>query len=174
MVRPAIVALSSIVLLLACGGSQAPAQNATDVSSESVSAEDVEGEPSEVRSEESAEAAEVVTASPDDIRAVLQLVADDEEINRSLQLDKPGRFPLKISGSDLPGDLKLTNGNRAVVIVDEPKSEKDPVLVLTKIEVDAKRANIGFRYDVENVRGTARYKKTSSGWELANVRVVQH
>src|SRR5437868_3790923 len=44
-------------------------------------------------------------ASPDDLRQVLQTVIDDEALTNYLHLEQRNRFPLRISGRDLPKDL---------------------------------------------------------------------
>lgn len=178
------------VLLVACGGSAGKASSTPD---ETAAAS---GESDESKASDKSEAAQEGEAkesasdetktgdtkndesaggeiTPKEMSTVLQLFVSDEELNRNLHLDKPGRFPLKMSGKDLPSNTEVTNGNHPVSIVGEPKSAKDPVLVVTKIETEPKSVTISFEYAVEKIRGTAHYKKTSFGWELASIRTVE-
>jgi len=91
-----------------------------------------------------------------------------------LKLTLPGRFPLKIAGTDLPSGISLIKGTKPVEIVAIPDSKKDAVLVLTTVEISGKEATVAYRYDVEGIRGTARLKKGERGWELKNSRIVEH
>ena len=61
-----------------------------------------------------------------------------------------------------------------VKIVDAPKSKKDPVLVVTEIDVQGDKATVRYRYDIEGIRGTVTLAKSPHGWELKNSRVVEH
>ena len=111
-------------------------------------------------------------ASDDDVRTVLQLVIDDEALDKFLHLGEPGRFPLKVSGSGLPDGL--VKATKPVEIVDKPDSKDVPVLVFRTIDVSAKQAIVKYRYDIEGIRGTVVLKKGPHGWELTNSRIVEH
>jgi hypothetical protein len=113
-------------------------------------------------------------ASDEDVNAILQLVVDDPELDKHLQLGEPGRFPLQVSGDNLPSGLKLVKATEPVKLVGAPKSKKDPVLVLTEIDVKGDKATVRYRYDVEGIRGTVTLARTSHGWELKNSRLVEH
>src|SRR6188508_2708354 len=41
-------------------------------------------------------------ATPEDMQEILQLVINDEALEPYLKLEEPGRFPMQISGSDIP------------------------------------------------------------------------
>jgi len=112
--------------------------------------------------------------STDDATAVLELVVNDPELDPYLHLGDPGRFPLKISGSALPANLKLEKATKPVEIVSGPKDKKDPVLVFTEIEISGKKASVRYRYDIEGIRGSANLTKGQYGWELTNSRVVEN
>lgn len=116
--------------------------------------------------------AEPETLSPADLATVLQAVLNDPELDGYLHLEKAGRSPVKLSGPDLPKDLKLVKGKHPVTVVDGPKSEKDPVVVLTRIGLEGTIATVAYRYDVEKIRGTTRIKNGKSGWELMSSRIV--
>jgi hypothetical protein len=122
------------------------------------------------KADESAES----PTSADELGSILQRVIEDEELDKHLNLTLPGRFPLKISGADLPSGLSLTKGNHPVQVVGTPSSKKDAVLVVTALNITGKEATITYRYDVEGIRGTARLKKGERGWELKNSRIVEH
>jgi hypothetical protein len=113
-------------------------------------------------------------ASDDDINAILQLVVDDPELDKHLNLGQPGRFPLQISGENLPGSLKVVKATEPVKVVGPPKSKNDAVLVLTEIDIKGDKATVRYRYDVEGIRGTVTLSKSSHGWELRNSRLVEH
>ena len=113
-------------------------------------------------------------ASEEDVNAILQLVVDDPELDKHLNLGEPGRFPLQISGDNLPGSLKIVKATEPVKVVGPPKSKKDPVLVLTEMDIKGDKATVRYRYDVEGIRATVTLSKSSHGWELKNSRLVEH
>lgn len=165
---------------VACGGSAEPKAQAPN--DEAASAETPATAPeSESKSKESAEAPKAAESgsaesptSADELGSILQRVIEDEELDKYLKLTLPGRFPLKISGTDLPSGLSLTKGNQPVQVVSAPSSKKDAVLVITTVEITGKDATIAYRYDAEGIRGTARLKKGERGWEMKNSRIVEH
>ena len=110
----------------------------------------------------------------DDVNAVLQLTVDDTELDQYLKLGEPGRFPLKIAGSAVPQNIELTKATKPVVVSQPPSSKKDAVLVITDIDIKGSDATVGYRYDIEGIRGTAYLKKTPHGWELTRSRIVEH
>jgi hypothetical protein len=179
---------SMFLLLIACGGGtkdpESPADAESDgteaTSPESKSGADETDDSSNVRKAAGTPDAKGGPApagaaqSGDDATAVLELVVNDPELDPYLKLGEPGRFPLKIAGSKLPGDLKLVKATEPVQIVSGPKDKKDPVLVFTDIEISGKKATVRYRYDIENVRGSANLTKGQYGWELTNSRVTQH
>jgi hypothetical protein len=144
----------------------APEPEAKDSTAESPHAE---GAPPDDAAETATEPPST-QASPDDLKAILQLVVDDPELSRFLQTGARGRLPLKVSGTDLPSGV--TKEGRPIEKVDGPKNEKDPVLVVTKFEVDGKTAIVSYRYDVEGIRGSTRVSRGDSGWELKSSRIV--
>ena len=101
----------------------------------------------------------------------MQLVLDDETLDPFLHLDQPGRFPLAISGPNLPDGL--TKSSKPVKLVAKPGSKKDPVLVFTEIDVKGKHATIRFRYDIEGIQGSAVLDKRDHGWELTRSKVIE-
>jgi hypothetical protein len=173
--------MAGALLIAGCGGGAtpepatqeeakteaAPASEGTDESEKAEAPAKSADEPAEAKSESSA----------DVLNVVLQRVIEDEELDKFLHLQSPGRFPLKIAGKDLPSGVSLTKAGQPVAVVpvpEAPGSKKDAVLVFTQLEVSAKDAIIGYRYDVEGIRGTARVKKTDHGWELSSSRIVEH
>jgi hypothetical protein len=110
----------------------------------------------------------------DDVHAVLQLTVDDTELDQYLKLGEPGRFPLKIAGSAVPPNIELIKATKPVVVSQPPSSKKDAVLVITDIDIKGSDATVGYRYDIEGIRGTAYLKKTPHGWELTRSRIVEH
>lgn len=113
-------------------------------------------------------------AQGDDTHAVLQLTIDDTELDQYLKLGEPGRFPLKIAGSAVPQNIELVKATKPVVVSSPPENKKDPVLVVTDIDIKGNEATVSYRYDVEGIRGTAYLKKTPHGWELTSSRIVEH
>jgi len=176
-----IASLSLILLAVACGGPSEPAASPeAPAESGDGAATTSEGEGAATKPEGSGDGDKPATASSgaatsdDDINAILQLVVDDPELDKHLHLGEPGRFPLQVSGDNLPGSLKLVKATEPVKVVGPPKSKKDPVLVLTEIDVKGDKATVRYRYDVEGVRGTVTLAKTPHGWELKNSRLVEH
>jgi hypothetical protein len=120
-----------------------------------------------------ADAPQAESLSPADLTTVLQAVLDDPELTGYLHVEKPARSHVKLAGPNLPKDLKLVKGSYPVTIVDAPKSEKDPVLVLTRVEAEDKVVTVAYRYDVEGIRGTTRVQNGKSGWQLMSSRILE-
>jgi len=169
-----------------CGGSQPAANSAPSASDDDVSAHAVE-QPSKPGSDSTQDAdresggLKSATGGPapegltgDATHAVLQLVIDDPELDPYLKLGDPGRFPLKLSGSAVPQGIELVKSTQAVRVVAAPSSKKDPVLVITDLELKSDSATVSYRYDVEGIVGTAHLKKGPHGWELTRSRIVEH
>lgn len=163
-------------VLVGCGGgATAPAKAPSATSPEDPSpapADEAAAKPT--ADPPPAEASPAEGASADELSSILQRVIEDGELDQYLKLTLPGRFPLKISGDNLPNGISLTKGNQPVAIVAAPSSKKDAVLVLTAVEINGSDATVTYHYDVEGIRGTARLKKGDRGWELKNSRIVQH
>jgi hypothetical protein len=165
---------------VACGGSTPPktaSPNDEAANTEAPAAEPESAAQSKAASESPKGSEDSSAESPtsaDELGSILQRVIEDDELDKYLKLTLPGRFPLKISGSDLPSGLSLTKGNQPVQVVSAPSSKKDAVLVITTVEITGKDATIAYRYDAEGIRGTARLKKGERGWELKNSRIVEH
>lgn len=113
-------------------------------------------------------------ATPEDMREILQLVINDEALDPYLHLEEPGRFPLQISGGEIPSGIDLVKNTQPVKVVPEPDSKEAPVLVFTSIEATSSVARIKYRYDVEGVRGSATVKKLEGRWQLSNSRVSEY
>jgi hypothetical protein len=111
--------------------------------------------------------------SPADLTAVLQAVLDDPELDGYLHLEKPGRSPVKLAGANVPKDVKLVKGKHPVTIVEGPKSDKDPVLLIQRIKQEGGVATVAYQYDVEHIRGTTRVKNGKTGWELVSSRIIE-
>jgi hypothetical protein len=162
--------------LIGCGGATPQASSASDDAPpvEDSTASQAHSDGSEAKTEKESEAPEATggtAASADDVRSVLQLVIDDEALDPFLHLDQAGRFPLAVSGPNVPeGLIKST---KPVRLVSAPASKKDAVLVFTKIEVDGKHASVAYRYDIEGVRGTASLDKGEHGWTLTRSKVAE-
>jgi hypothetical protein len=159
------------VLIAACGGPapaaspEAPAPPAGPAPSTDEPVADASSKPEP--------AASSAPASEDDVKAILQLVIDDPELDQYLHLAEPGRFPLQIAGEKVPSGVKLLKSTEPVKVVERPKSDKDAVLVLTEIDVQGDKASVRYRYDVEGVRATVTLSRTGHGWELKNSRLVK-
>ncbi|MBN1607399.1 MAG: hypothetical protein JW940_12245 [Polyangiaceae bacterium] len=108
-----------------------------------------------------------------EIPQVLQVVLDDPELEPYLRLDKPERFPVKVSGPGLAPGLELSKGGKPVEVL-LTCSENEPVITFTKIDVSADKAAVTYRYDVENLRGSCSLAKRDGVWQLTRSRLVQH
>ena len=161
-------------LLVGCGGGATPEAEAPK---EPPAATEEPAADSEAPSSKEASAKEEPTKEAEqsgaDLNVILQRVIEDEELDKVLHLEQSGRFPLKVSGKDLPSGLSLTKGTKPVSVVGEPSGKKDPVLVFTSIEVSGSDAVVAYRWDVEGIKGTARLKKGPQGWELTSSRLVE-
>ena len=114
-------------------------------------------------------------ANREDVQAALQLVLQDEALIQKMDLGVAGRFPVKISGSDIPSGLELTAHEKGAEIVPMPEDPKtDAVLAFTKISMTSTSGILKFRYDVEGLRGTASVEKVDGRWELKSSRVSEY
>lgn len=173
--RPFLAACLSLFVLsaAACGGGAPPPESPAAEAPSTPTAD--EAAPSPTKGEPSSEdTVNAAPASDDDIKAVLQLVIDDPELDRHLHLGEPGRFPLKIAGEKVPPGVQLIKGAEAVKVTEPPQSKKDAVLVFTEIDLRGDTATVRYRYDVEGVRATVTLARSSHGWELKNSRLVEH
>ena len=172
-----------LILIVGCGGSTKPAESPTEHASEEPSsdtpaassadapAEQAKDEPKKEGTEKPGAAREAKEATPDDVRAVLQLVIDDESLTPLLHLEQAGRFPLVLAGPNLPdGVLKA---GKPVKIGKEPESKKEAVLVFTQIDVSGGHATVKYRYDIEGVKGSAVCDKGEFGWALTRSQVTE-
>ena len=170
------LALSTAVVLAAsCGGTSKPPATSNDATNEPAASTEPAPEP---KADESPRAdkgdtheASASEGTADDRKAVLQLVIDDEELGKYLRVTEPGRFPLKVSGSDIPSGL--TKATKPIDIVDAP-GPKAAVLVITSVDVGDKRASVSYHYDVEGIKGTTTLEKGPRGWEILRSRIVEH
>ena len=170
--------------MIACGGAATPKAEAPEPAKESApkqeeqaSSDDTKpsgGSKSDDSSSDSSSGSSSTGTSTDELKTVMQLVIEDAELDKYLHLEEPGRFPLKIAGKELPSGIALTKAGQPVKVVDGEPAKKDAVLVITKIEIAAPDATVGYRFDIEGVVGTAHLKKASYGWELKSSRIVEH
>lgn len=177
------VAVAVALGLLACGGGTKE-PNAPDESDELYEEDPVEQNfvggssdrtdddtPSE---EASADDEPAGPATPEDLQQILQLVIADETLDPLLKLEEPGRFPLQISGDDVPSGIELMKNTEPVKVVPPPQSKDEPVMVFTNIDASSKEARVKYRYDIEGVRGSATVKKLEGRWQLINSRVTEY
>src|SRR5690242_14656164 len=168
----------SIVLALivsACGGSAKPAASeSAEPASETAERSESAESPKEAEKPpaEKAESTSTSEATGDDRQAVLQLVIDDEELGKYLRVTEPGRFPLKVSGSDIPSGL--VKATKPIEIVSAPSGPKAPVLVINSVEIGAKKASVTYQYAAEGIKGTTTLEKGPRGWEILRSRIVEH
>jgi hypothetical protein len=171
------------LLLIACGGSATPKAEAPEPATteaapkeaEPAASDDAKSSPAAKSDEPAGDgASNGKGASENELQTVMQLVIEDAELDKYLHLEEPGRFPLKMSGKDLPSGIALTKAGQPVKLVDGEPAKKDAVLVITKIDIEGPDATVGYRFDIEGVVGTAHLKKASYGWELKSSRIVEH
>ncbi|MFZ5892921.1 MAG: hypothetical protein ACOY0T_17810 [Myxococcota bacterium] len=167
---------SACLVALACGGGAPPksADDAEAVSPKEEAADAKEPAPERAASETSEASSSAGPASPEDVRDVLQLVLDDDALAPYLHLDRPDRFPVRVSGRDLPANVELTKATKPVVIVPEGDTEKKPTIVFTEIKVNGDEASVRYRYDVEKLRGSSSLKRRDGHWVLIRSRVTEH
>lgn len=159
--------------LSACGGSAKPAatENVEPASETKETAEAAEEPKQADRTPAEKTESSASEASGDDRKAILQLVLDDEELGKYLRVTEPGRFPLKVSGTDVPSGL--TKATKPIEIVDSP-APKAAVLVITSVEITGKQASVAYRYDIEGIKGTTTLERGPRGWEILRSRIVEH
>lgn len=163
------------LFLVACGGSAKPAEEPTGEPSSQTRAEDETASDTTGQKEDTRATKEEPGGSSsvgdDERRSILQLVLDDEELGGYLHITQPGRFPLKVSGKDLP--TGLTKASKPVEYVDSP-APKTPVLVFTDLQIDKNHASATYRYEIEGIQGTTTLEKGPHGWEILRSRIVEH
>jgi hypothetical protein len=161
--------LAVTLILTGCGGASegAPPKDATDPP-EPAAAAQATAAPAPAANAEAA-----TPQAPSEIPLVLQAVLDDPELEPYLRLDKPERFPVKISGPGLAPGIEVAKGGKPVEVVTDSASAKDPVLVFTKIDVGAEKASVTYRYKAENLRGSCSLAKRNGAWEVSHSRLTQ-
>jgi hypothetical protein len=164
------------VLVVGCGAKEPARSAATPEPKAETSVESAPAAPSKKELAAAQESpASAAPASPTDLRDVLQAVIDDDALTPYLHLEQPNRFPLRVSGHDLPKDVQLTKATKPVVLVDDPTREpKKPVLVFIEIEIKGDEASVRYKYDVEKVRGFATLNKPYGRWAIKQSRVAEH
>jgi hypothetical protein len=185
MARVGIVGLG--LVLAACGGSATPEPKSPEPAETSAAPEAAPKDDAS-KSSDADDSAKSSSDSPksddassqgkgvsgDELKTVLQLVIEDAELDKYLKLTEPGRFPLKMSGKDVPSGIELMKSGQPVKIFQGEPTKKDAVLVITNIEIAPPDATVGYRYDAEGIIGNAHLKKASYGWELKSSRIVEH
>lgn len=163
----------------ACGGA-APEPQSAPIESEpappseaSLSGEDAE--PADEADEPAPSTSPGEPASPADLQEALQIVVSDEALQRALNLTEPGRFPVKISGANIPSDLKLEVGGKPVEVIAQPEDPKTvAVLIISDFDLNSSSGSFRYRYDIEGVRGTSYVVKTGERWELQSSRLSEY
>lgn len=168
---------SCFTMLVSCGGAakeaEAPPEPPAPEPTMDATAPEPDMDPDE--DAEQADEGSSEPASPEDFRAALQVVIQDDALQTAMNLTEPGRFPIKIAGRDIPSDVKLEAGTEAVEVVQEPEDPKtQPVLVFQKIEISPTRGSFKYRYDVEGIRGTSTVKNQNGVWELKASRISKY
>ncbi len=168
------------LLVVGCGAKEPAksAANAEPPSSEAPSPK-VEARPvpaaATTPSKQEPPAAATRAATPDDLREIIQAVLDDDALTSYLKLQLPNRFPLRVSGPNLPKDLQVMKSTKPVVIVDDSNRDpKKPVFAFTEIEIKGADATVKYKYDVEGVRGSATLNKPYGHWAIKQSRVAEH
>ncbi len=176
------------LVVMACGGSATPEPKSAAPADTASAAEAAPKDDASNSSSDADDGAKSSSDSPksddtgsqgsgvsgDELKTVLQLVIEDAELDKYLKLTEPGRFPLKMSGKDVPSGIALMKSGQPVKIFEGEPTKKDAVLVITNIQIAPPDATVGYRYDAERIVGTAHLKKESYGWELKSSRIVEH
>ncbi len=175
-------------LLVGCAGSSQPTHTAEDepTAEELLGESSTESTPSSqqdpsteqpAKTEESAPTEDPAAspATPEDFRQALQVVIQDDALLSQLNLEEPGRFPLKIAGEEIQSDIELTAHTESVEVVSPPENpEEEAVLVFSKIDLNGEKGTFKYKYEIEGVRGTTRVIKTDGRWVLKSSRVSQY
>lgn len=161
-------------IALGCAGGPAPKSPEPTPEAEATN-EPAATKPAEATSEPAKHAqSDAAPATNEDVQAVLQLVIDDDALGPYLHLDRPDRFPLRVSGRELPQGIELSKATKPVLIVPEGETDKKPTIVFTDIEISGDDASVRYRYDVEKVRGASTLKRRDGHWVLIRSRVSEH
>ncbi|MGC4093550.1 MAG: hypothetical protein QM756_37760 [Polyangiaceae bacterium] len=167
--------VGSLMLLLACAESAPPkTADAEDASASASQSETPAAKPEAEPASAPAASEASGPAAPEDVQAVLQLVLDDDALTPYLHLDRPDRFPVRISGPDLGSGIELTKATKPVVVVPQGENDKKPTIAFTEVKITGDEASVRFRYDVEGVRGSASLKRRDKQWVLVRSRVSEH
>jgi len=170
-----LVGAGSVSLALAaCGGStpepQTPDPGADYV--EAPSPEESESEESSGDELSEAPTEDNVVISTQDFQDAMQIVLDDEALKTGIELEQPGRFPLKIAGGDIPSGVMVTCVGEAAEVIALPEDPKaTPVLYFVSIEFNGTMGVFKYRHDAAGIRGTTKVKRTDGRWELMSSRV---
>lgn len=160
--------------LLACGGAAPEPESAPADQDyqEPSSVTETETESDSVDESSEANGGESVTVSTEDFQEAMQIVLDDEALKAGIVLEEPGRFPLKISGGDIPSGVMVTCVGEKAEVIELPADPKGtPVLYFMSIEFSGTMGVFKYRHDAAGIRGTTKVKKTDGRWELMSSRV---
>lgn len=172
-------------VVCACGGQPKDASSANDEwasdtpSAESSALDEPEPQASALPESEAEPAIDSqddsAPASSRDLADALQVVLMDEALLSQLNLEEPGRFPLKISGSSLSEGMELQARTEMVEVVAKPEDPKtEPVLVFTQIKLNSKSGTFKYRYDIEGIRGSSYVSRAHGNWVLDSSRISQY
>ena len=113
--------------------------------------------------------------SPDpDVREICGLTLGLPSLRPYFHSDQPGRLPVRVAIYDvmrLPLDIEMFG--KKVTFAHPEALEGEPFLVFTTFEKGEGKALVRFRYDVEGVRGEARFVKKEGRWVVARDSVVE-
>jgi hypothetical protein len=170
-----LVSLGAVTV--ACGGSTKEAGSVSDIRNEAPVTASPEAS-SEAPDDESVSTAEdesggeTVSVTTEEFQEALQIVLDDEALREGLQLGEPGRFPLKISGADIPSNVMVKCVGEDVQVLQNPEDTKsNPVLVFLQVEFKGTMGTFKYRHDVAGIQGTTKVKRDGDRWELMASRV---
>jgi hypothetical protein len=173
-----ILVLPIGVFVAAMAGACAPSEKLAETPTGDSSSPSGESDAAEPAANASPEASRPLAetsapATKDDLQAILQLLIDDDALSQYLHLERPDRFPLRLSGKNLPSDLALTKATQPVVIAADASDDK-PRVVITDVQIEGDEASVRYRYDVEKLRGSASFKRRDGRWGLTRSRVTEH
>lgn len=172
----------SLLAFSGCGSPQSEPNSSAETTTEEIApppAPAADANSLEDRSEqETADEPASPSAAPattEDFREALQVVLQDDALLSQLNLEEPGRFPLKIAGKDLPTGVEVQTHAQNVEVVEAPADPaKEAVMVFTSIELDSASGTFKYLYEIEGLRGTTRVSKSDGRWQLQSSRISQY
>lgn len=118
-----------------------------------------------------------IAQSETDIRTVIQMSIDIDELHPYYHPEKQGRKPLTIEANEvISSDLELLKFGESVQFMKKPDlffNNIDAFLVFDKFEISSTTASVLFHYRVEGIKIMLTFEKKNGSWLLKTKKLSE-